>query len=91
MSGDLAPFLHALKIGVITNLGFAAHALALPAAQRDAHLVLPAVILFVVSAWRCAFPNRYEGNVVLHDTALSSAFEFFSFRKYFIIKSFLSK
>lgn len=74
MNGDLAPFLHALKLGVITNLGFAVHALGLPAQGRDATLVFPAVILFVVSAWRCAFPNRYEDNVVLHDSVLSSAF-----------------
>lgn len=74
MHGNLAPFLHALKFGVISNLAFAVHALDLPTVERDIQLVFPAVILFVVSAWRCAFPNRYEGNVVLHDTVLSSAF-----------------
>ena len=74
MHGDLAPFLHALKIGVATNLAFAVHALGLPAAEHDAPLVFLATVLFVVSAWRCAFPNRYEGNVVLHDTVLASAF-----------------
>lgn len=74
MDTDLKPFLHALKLGTIANLGFAAHALGLPATGRDPHLVIPATILFAVSAWRCFFPNRYEGNRVLHDTVLSSAF-----------------
>ena len=74
MQGDLRSFLYALKIGTITNLFFVVHALTLPAEQRDPHLVVPGAILFSVSAWRCFFPNRYEGNRVLHDTVLSSAF-----------------
>lgn len=32
----------------------------------------PARIFFAVSSFRCAFPNRYNGNVVLRDTWLSS-------------------
>ena len=35
---------------------------------------VPAVIFCVVNGFRCLFPNRYNGNVVLHDTTLSSIF-----------------
>ena len=34
--------------------------------------LLPARIFFTVSAFRCTFPCRYKGNVVLRDTWLSS-------------------
>ncbi|MCR9096990.1 MAG: hypothetical protein NXI30_22440 [bacterium] len=74
MNADLTPFLHALKLGTITNVAFLIHALSIPADRRDPLLVIPGAILFAVSAWRCCLPNRYEGNVVLHDTVLSSAF-----------------
>ena len=74
MNADLTPFLHALKLGSITNVAFLIHALSIPVERRDPLLVIPGAILFAVSAWRCCFPNRYEGNVVLHDTVLSSAF-----------------
>ena len=35
-------------------------------------VLVPARIFFVVSAFRCTFPCRYKGNVVLRDTWLSS-------------------
>ena len=40
----------------------------------DPHLLVPAQILFAVSAFRCLFPNQYKANVVFHDTPLSSIF-----------------
>ena len=35
---------------------------------------LPAQIFCSVNGFRCLFPNRYNGNIVLHDTPLSSIF-----------------
>ena len=35
-------------------------------------IVLPARIFLLVNAYRCVFPNRYNGNTVLHDHWLSS-------------------
>jgi hypothetical protein len=37
-------------------------------------MLLPAQIFCAVNGFRCLFPNRYNGNVVLHDTLLSSIF-----------------
>jgi hypothetical protein len=45
-----------------------------PGSTVDFHLRVPAQILFLVSAFRCLFPNQYKGNVVFHDTPLSSIF-----------------
>jgi hypothetical protein len=45
-----------------------------PGSTVDPHLLVPARILFAVSAFRCLFPNQYKGNVVFHDTPLSSIF-----------------
>jgi hypothetical protein len=42
--------------------------------KADIWIVVPAQILFAVSAFRCLFPVRYEHNVVFHDSALSSVF-----------------
>jgi hypothetical protein len=36
--------------------------------------LLPAQIFCFVNGFRCLFPNRYNGNIVLHDTPLSSIF-----------------
>ena len=36
--------------------------------------LLPAQIFCIVNGFRCLFPNRYNGNIVLHDTPLSSIF-----------------
>ena len=72
MPRDITPLLWLLKLGALLNAAFLAHTFALPAGASDAHVVLPARIFFAVSAWRCLFPNRYEGNVVFHDTVLSS-------------------
>ncbi len=72
MTNDFTRPLWLLKLGAFANLYFLLHTFMLQPAGRDPHLVIPAQILFAVSAYRCWFPNRYKDNVVLHDTALSS-------------------
>jgi hypothetical protein len=74
MFSDFTILLWLLKLGALLNLYFLADSLALPASATDAHIVIPAQILFSVSAFRCLFPNRYEDNVVFHDSPLSSIF-----------------
>jgi hypothetical protein len=71
MPADFGILLWLLKLGALINLYLLANTLRLSDAA-DAHIVVPAQILFVVSAYRCLFPNRYKDNVVLHDTPLSS-------------------
>jgi hypothetical protein len=72
MPNVFAVFLWLLKLGAIVNLYFLARTLTLPSGLVDSHIVVPAQIFFVVSAYRCLLPNRYEGNVVLHASPLSS-------------------
>ena len=72
MRGDFSGWLWALKLGAALNLALIAWTLAIPA--PDPRVVVPALILLGVSAFRCLFPNRYLHNVVFHDTALSSIF-----------------
>ncbi len=72
MRNDFTGFLWLLKLGAIANLYFLAHTFALRPGEGDPHVVIPAQILFVVSAYRCVFPNRYKDNIVLHGTVLSS-------------------
>jgi len=67
-------FLWLLKLGALINLYFLASTRALPSGATDAHIVIPAQILFAVSAYRCLFPVRYKDNVVFHDSAWSSIF-----------------
>ncbi|MBW2314244.1 MAG: hypothetical protein JRH10_08640 [Deltaproteobacteria bacterium] len=70
---DFTVFLWLLKLGAVINLYFLANTLG-PASGADPHIVIPAQILFAVSAYRCLFPNRYKDNVVFHDSRLSSIF-----------------
>src|SRR5262245_34335561 len=70
---DYGPFLWLLKLGAVANLYFLVKTTAL-AGAAGLQVVLPAQILFLVSAYRCLFPVRYEENVVLHDSPLSSIF-----------------
>ena len=72
MPADFTILLWLLKLGALVNLYFLANTLGLPSDVADAHIVVPAQILFAVSAYRCLFPNRYKDNVVLHATPLSS-------------------
>src|SRR4030095_2051244 len=74
MSRDLTIFLWLLKLGALVNLYLLANTLVPPASTADPRLLVPAQILFAVSAFRCLFPNQYKGNVVFHDTPLSSIF-----------------
>ena len=70
MSRDYTVALWLLKLGAPLNLYFL---LSTPDAG-DPFIVVPARILFVVSAFRCLLPVRYEHNVVLHDSIFSSIF-----------------
>ena len=45
-----------------------------PLVSVEPKVLIPAQILFVVSAFRCLFPNRYTNNAVFHDSPLSSIF-----------------
>jgi hypothetical protein len=74
MLQDFTIFLWLLKLGALVNLGLLASTLVPPASTADPSLLVPARILFAVSAFRCLFPNQYKGNVVFHDTPLSSIF-----------------
>ena len=74
MLQDFTIFLWLLKLGALLNLYFLANTLVPPGSTVDPHLLVPARILFAVSAFRCLFPNQYKGNVVFHDTPLSSIF-----------------
>jgi hypothetical protein len=69
---DFTVLLWLLKLGALVNLTFLANTYALRAFETDPHIVIPAQILFGVSAYRCLFPNRYKDNVVLHASPLSS-------------------
>jgi len=69
-----ALFLWLLKLGALVNLYFLWRTLVPPANHADPSLLVPAQILFAVSAFRCLFPNQYKHNVVFHDTPLSSIF-----------------
>src|SRR5262249_57516135 len=74
MPQDFTIFLWLLKLGALVNLSFLAKTLVPPTSTTDPHLLVPAQILFGVSGFRCLFPNQYKGNVVFHDTPLSSIF-----------------
>ncbi|MAI79893.1 MAG: hypothetical protein CL917_13185 [Deltaproteobacteria bacterium] len=72
MESDFKNLLWAMKIGAFINIYLIIHLLTLP--TPDLHVVIPALILLSVSAFRCLFPNRYLKNIVFHDHPLSSIF-----------------
>jgi hypothetical protein len=74
MPRDLTIFLWLLKLGALVNLYFLRQTFVPPGNTVDPHLLVPAQIFFAVSAFRCLFPNQFKGNVVFHDTPLSSIF-----------------
>ncbi len=74
MFRDYTILLWLLKLGSLINLYFLVNTGLLASGNADAYIVLPAQILFAVSAYRCLFPVRYEHNVVFHDSILSSIF-----------------
>ena len=63
-----------LKIGALLNIYFYIKSLYSPISDIDLNILLPAQILFIVSAYRCIFPVRYNDNIVLHNSFLSSIF-----------------
>jgi len=71
---DYTIVLWLLKLGALLNLYFLKNTLRLQSGDAGTYVVLPAQILFVVSAYRCLFPVRYEHNVVFHDSIFSSIF-----------------
>ena len=73
MPRDYATLLWLLKLGALVNLYFLVSTFGVPAGT-DPHVLIPAQILFAVSAFRCVFPLRYEDSIVLHDSPLSSIF-----------------
>jgi hypothetical protein len=74
MSRDYTVPLWLLKLGGLLNLYFLVSSRLLGSGVEDVSVVLPAQILFAVSAYRCFFPVRYEHNVVFHDSIFSSIF-----------------
>ena len=74
MLRDYRVFLWLLKLGAVLNLYFLMNMSLTASGRADTWLIVPAQILFAVSAYRCLFPVRYEHNVVLHDSVLSSIF-----------------
>jgi hypothetical protein len=75
MDRDYTIALWLLKLGSLLNLYFLINTYLLGSGGAvDPYIVLPAQILFAVSAYRCLFPVRYEYNVVFHDSIFSSIF-----------------
>ncbi len=74
MFRDYTIVLWLLKLGSLINLYFLVNTRLLASGDADAYIVVPAQILFAVSAYRCLFPVRYEHNVVFHDSIFSSIF-----------------
>jgi hypothetical protein len=74
MFRDYTIVLWLLKLGGLINLYFLVNTRLLASGDADAYIVLPAQILFAVSAYRCVFPVRYEHNIVFHDSIFSSIF-----------------
>jgi hypothetical protein len=72
-SSDFTAQLWLLKLGALLNLYFLSNTVSSSSAV-DVELLIPARIFFVVSAYRCLFPVRYEHNVVFHDSPFSSIF-----------------
>lgn len=72
MPTDFTALLWLLKLGALINVYFLLSSFELAGAIADPHILVPAQVLFGVSAYRCLFPNRYKDNVVFHDTRLSS-------------------
>jgi hypothetical protein len=73
MLRDYTTVLWLLKLGSLINLYFLVNTRPGPG-DAYACIVLPAQLLFAVSAYRCLFPVRYEHNVVFHDSIFSSIF-----------------
>lgn len=71
---DYTIVLWLLKLGALINLYFFVNTRPHASDGADAYIVVAARIVFAVSAYRCLFPVRYEGNVIFHDSMFSSIF-----------------
>ena len=67
-------FIWLLKLGSFINFYFLVQTVKSPLQFIDPHLLIPAQILFIVSAYRCFFPVSYVTNAVLHKSFFSSVF-----------------
>ena len=67
-------FLWLLKLGTLLNLYFLRETIITPLVFKDVHILIPAQIFFIISAFRCFFPVNYVTHAVLHDSFLSSIF-----------------
>ena len=74
MRDDFTLFLWLLKLGALLNLTFLVSSFSLTSTVTDANVLIPARILFAVSAYRCLFPVQYKNYVVFHDNQFSSIF-----------------
>jgi hypothetical protein len=74
MFRDYTVALWLLKLGSLINLYFLVNTRLSAAGDADAYIIVPAQILFAVSAYRCLFPVWYEHNIVFHDSIFSSIF-----------------
>jgi hypothetical protein len=74
MLKNYSVFLWLLKLGALVNTALLINVGRLSAGAAPAPIILPAQVLFAVSAYRCLFPVRYEHNIVFHDSVLSSVF-----------------
>ena len=61
-----------LVLGVLPNLFLLSHLSTLEPLEGREGIVTAAQIYVGVNGFRCVFPNRYSGNIVLHDSPLSS-------------------
>lgn len=60
-----------MKGGLITN-GWLLYQTFNLHADVPFEILIPAQVFIAVNAYRCTFPNRYNDNVVLHDSWVSS-------------------
>jgi hypothetical protein len=74
MFNDFTILLWLLKLGAFINLYFLVNTFVLSSTLADAHILIPARILFAVSAYRCLFPVQYKDHIVFHDSPFSSIF-----------------
>lgn len=74
MFNDFTILLWLLKIGTFINLYFLTNTYIFPSITTDLHIIVPARILFAVSAYRCLLPVQYKNNVVFHNSPFSSIF-----------------
>ena len=74
MISDIKGFLWLLKLGALVNFYFFYQTLFPPLVFIEREVLVSAQILFIVSGFRCFFPNSYRNNIVLHNSLISSVF-----------------